>query len=121
MQKRHVLQFNCQKCKNPVRFSIFELDTVGNLVGCSQCSKKYAFQDETLMRQLKKFEALCRQIVESEEILSQTAVGIDVGEHHVKVPFKLLLMRMSSTLDLMIGGELVSIVFRIEPLRDFKA
>ncbi len=118
MQKKHNLQFGCQGCKNPVCFSIFELDNPSSQVVCSQCKKKYAFSDETLKRQLKKFEALCRQLVDSEEILSNTAVGIDIGEHQVKVPYKILLTRLSSTLDLIIGDQPVTISFRIEPLRD---
>lgn len=120
MQSRHKLQFCCQGCQHPVCFSVFDLDQAGSLIQCVECGKKYAFSDETLKRQLKKFEALCHQIVDSEEILSNTAVGIDVGEHHVKVPFKILLTRLSSTLDLMIGNQPVSISFRIEPLRDLK-
>lgn len=118
MQKKQQLQFNCQSCQNPVNFSVFELEDKHSLIQCEKCHKKYAFQDETLKRQLKKFEALCRQIVESEEILSQTAVGIDIGEHHVKVPYKILLTRLNSTLDLMIGDEPVSITFRVEPVKD---
>lgn len=118
MKQRHVLQFSCQGCQNPVSFSVFDLDDNKSLIHCLQCNKKYALNDETLKRQLKKFEALCRQILDSEEILSNTAVGIDVGEHHVKVPFKILLTRLSSTLDLMIGNQPLSIAFRIEPLKD---
>lgn len=118
MQKRHKLEFSCQKCKNPVSFSIFDLDAHNGIIPCSQCEKKYAFQDENLKRQLKKFEALCRQIQDSEEILSNTAVGIDLGEHKVKVPYKLLLTRLSSMLDLIVGGQTISFTFRFEPLKD---
>ena len=121
MQKKPMLHFNCQSCKHPVSFSVFELDNLNCQVNCTQCKKKYVFNDETLKRQLKKFEALCRQVADSEEILSHTAVGIDVGEHHVKIPYKLLLTRLSSTLDLIIGDQPVSISFRIEPLRDLPA
>lgn len=120
MQQRYVLQFNCQACQNPVKFSIFELEGQ-KLICCSECSKKYSLTDDNLKRQLKKFEALCRQIVDSQEILSETAVGIDIGEHHVKVPYKLLLTRFSSTLDLVVGNQPVSISFRIEPLKDLPA
>lgn len=119
MQKKHKLHFSCQSCQHPVYFSIFDLDERDALVHCSQCSKKYAFHDEILKRQLKKFEALCVQLVDSEEILSNTAVGIDIGEHHVKVPYKLLLTRLNSSLELMIGNQPVSIAFRMEPTKDF--
>jgi hypothetical protein len=118
MQKGHLLQFNCQKCKHPIRFSVFALEARDPIISCTQCQKKYALNDETLKRQLRKFEALCRQILESEEILGNTAVGIDVGEHHVKIPYKLLMTRLSSSLDLKMGDEQVSIAFRMEPLKD---
>lgn len=118
MQKGHLLQFKCQSCTQPVHFSIFEIEQQGAPIKCEHCHKKYAFYDETLIRQLKKFEALCRQLIESEEILSNTSVGIDVGEHHVKIPYKILLTRLNSSLDLVIGDQPLSISFRIEPLKD---
>src|SRR5690242_15916590 len=104
MQKGHHLQFDCQGCKKPIRFSVFQLESATPIM-CEQCQKAYQFSDPTLIRQIKKFEALCRQICDSEEILSNTAVGIDVGDRHVKVPFKLLLTRLSSRLDLRIGDQ----------------
>lgn len=116
-QKGHTLQFNCLGCKTPVTFSVFELDQK-ETIPCAGCSKKYSFNDATLVRQMKKFEALCRQIQNSEEILGGASVGVDVGEHHVKVPYKLLLTRLTSSLDLDIGGHKVSIFFRIEPIKE---
>lgn len=120
MQKGHLLQFNCQSCQQSIHFSIFELDNRETPICCQSCEKKYAF-DETLKRQLKKFAGLCHQLVESEEILSQTSIAIDVCSHHVKVPFKLLLTRLNSTLDLIVGNEPLAITFRLEPLKDLPA
>lgn len=117
MQKGNTLYFKCLSCECPVSFSIFDLEDGGLLV-CSECKKHYLFHDETLVRQIKKFEALCRQIRDSEEILGNVCVGVDVGEHHVKVPYKLLLTRLSSSLDLQMEGKTVSIAFRIEPIKD---
>ncbi len=119
MQKGKNLQFDCQKCKNSVNFSLFDLENSNAFLTCSHCNKKYIFQDATLLRQLKKFEALCKQIWDSEEILGSTSVGIDVGETHVKVPYKLLLTRFNSSLDLIIGDKPISIVFRFEPTLDY--
>jgi hypothetical protein len=118
MQKGHLLQFACPACQGPVEFSVFELDGIECQTACKECSKKYCFDDDVLKRQLKKFVTLCSHLADSEEILSNTAVGIDVGEHHVKVPFKLLLTRFNSCLELVIGDKPVSIYFRIEPLKD---
>jgi hypothetical protein len=117
MARGNTLEFDCQKCRQPVRFSLFELDHHQDLT-CSHCWERYVLDDENLLRQLKQFEALCRQIQNSEEILSHTSVGVDVGEHQVKIPFKLLLTRLSSCLDLKVGDSSQVISFRFEPLAD---
>lgn len=111
------LEFKCLSCNAPIPFSIFDLQT-DKLLECSCCQKKYSFSEPNLVRQLKKFDALCRQIKESEEILGTANVGVDVGEHHVKVPYKLLLTRLSSSLDLKLGDKTISILFRMEPTKD---
>lgn len=118
MQKGHTLQLSCQHCNNPIFFSVFDLSALQHVLTCSKCQKKYSFKDETLVRQLKKFENLCRQIHESEEILGTTSVGVNVGDRHIAVPFKLLLTRLSSSLDLMLGETPCKITFRIEPAED---
>ncbi|KAF3363170.1 hypothetical protein PHSC3_000357 [Chlamydiales bacterium STE3] len=120
MQRGHNLEFQCQKCQEEVIFSIFEIEH-NQHISCSHCSKKYSLHDENLIRQLKKFEALCYQIKDSEEILGNTSVGVDVGETKVKIPFKLLLTRLSSCLELKLGNEPVTITFRLEPLKDSPA
>ncbi|CCB87318.1 MULTISPECIES: hypothetical protein [Parachlamydia] len=118
MQKGNLLQFNCKECGHSITFSVFELEKRDAPLPCQKCHQKYALQDNVLKKQLKLFADLCQQLIISEEILSHTAVGIDIGEHHVKIPYKLLLTRLNSTLDLLIDGEPLSIKFLIEPLKE---
>lgn len=118
MTKHHHLEFRCCKCGQPVTFSVFHIARRREPVSCTHCGQNYAFQDPDLCRQIRKFCALCHQIRESEEILSSTAVAIDIGEHHVQFPYKLLLTRLNSQFDLLIGNERVTLTFRVEPLRD---
>lgn len=120
MQKGHVLEFACQECQEPVEFSIFQFNQGATLLSCQHCGKKYSFADEVLMRQIKKFGNLCKQIHDSEEILGSSSIGINVGDRKVEIPFKLLLTRLSSKLDLQMGEKMVSIVFRMEPARDIE-
>lgn len=117
MQKGHNLQFCCQSCQNIIPFSVFELEKQCQ-IRCGSCGLSYNFGDEGLKRQLTKFENLCRQIQASEEILSNTSVGIFIGNKEIKIPYKLLLSRLNSTLDLMIGERPLTITFRIEPTLD---
>lgn len=118
MQKGSFLEFSCQNCKEPVCFSVFELNKEGFRAICDSCQQIYELGDDTLKRQLQKFSALCKQLIESEEILSNTSVGIDIGEHHVKIPYKILLTRLNPVLDLVIGDQPITIRFRIEPVKD---
>lgn len=121
MQDGHKLQFHCQECEAPIQFSVLDSEQFNKVVACEACSCKYAFQDETLLRHLKQFEALCQQIYASEEILGRTAIAIDVGTHHVQVPFNILLTRLSSVIELNINGAKTVIYFRVEPLKDIPA
>ncbi|MDR3624883.1 MAG: hypothetical protein P4L16_07085 [Chlamydiales bacterium] len=119
MQKGPHLTFNCVVCSHPVVFSVWSEEEFPYFLSCCSCEKKYGFSQE-ITRQLKKFEALCLQIHHSEEILGNTQVAIDVGPHHIKVPYRLLLTRLSSVMDLTIGDKKIEIAFRTEPLNDCK-
>ncbi len=118
MQKGHRLEFSCQCCQQPLQFSIFEIDKVSDGLVCTECGLIYDFSDEGLRDQIRKFENLCHQISLSQDILSNTAIGITVGDKEVKIPYKILLTRLNSVLDLRIGDRPLSIKFRIEPLED---
>lgn len=118
MQKGHRLEFACTSCKEPVKFSIFQLENDEHMLKCSHCQKQYVIGDETLVRQIKKFETLCYTIADSEEILGNTSVGVDLGDRHVKIPYKILLTRLSSCIELQLGDQKVAIFFRIEPSKD---
>lgn len=115
-EKNQSLQFKCVSCESDIVFSLFNLNDE-KPIACTECKKKYLFNDPNLIRQVKKFAALCAQIRDSEEILGHANIGIDVGEHHVKVPYKLLLSRLNSSLDLNIEGKNLSIQFRTEPTK----
>lgn len=115
----HRLHFACEGCEGEVHFSAFGGRDLQKPLICKGCGKKYLFCDETLVRQLRHFEALCHQIHESQEILGSSSIAIDLGEHHhVKVPFDILLTRLSSIIELEINGKKTVISFRLEPLKD---
>lgn len=118
MQKGHLLEFECIACRKPVSFSVTTTDM--KPIECEHCKKKYAFTDPVLIRQLKKFQDLCKQIHESEEILGMTHVGIDVNGQSIRVPYRILLTRLNSSLDLTLGDQPLSIRFRIEPSKDLE-
>lgn len=117
MQKGQDLTFKCQSCRMPINFSVLDLKKQQNTLECS-CGRCYAFSDITLRRQIEKFEALCRQISDSEEILSNTSVGVHVAGQEVKIPYRILLTRLNSRLDLQMDNEKISLEFSMEPRKD---
>lgn len=118
MEQGHRLQFECEKCWGPVLFSVLDKENFKKEVVCAECGKKYVFDDESLVRHLELFEALCRQIYKSQEILGKSAVAIDIGDKCVKVPFNLLLTRLTSLIELNMNGKRFNITFRLEPLME---
>jgi hypothetical protein len=114
------LEFGCveENCDALVRFSV--LDTTGkNPIKCGKCKREYTFSGE-LLGKLRLFEKLLRTLHESESILSTTNVVVDVHGYDVRIPFRLLLCRLNTELNLQIGGKEVHIRFRISPLNDIK-
>ena len=117
MQVGYQLHFNCLDCSEEVRFSVLGGKDTSAQIVCSSCLKRYAF-DEGILLQLQKFESLCRQIHESRDILGDTQVAVNVDDREVKIPYKLLLTRLSSVLQLQMAGRSVDIHFRLEPVKD---
>lgn len=112
------LEFNCKECGQGVSFSVLDSESLSKTLTCEKCKKKYLLGTQ-IVSQLKQFEALCKQIQLSKSIFGQAAIAIDVGPHQVKIPFQLLLTRLSSVLELNVGGENISISFRVDTLKDF--
>lgn len=119
MQKGSKLTFPCLACQNQVAFSLWQLHKEQEGVTCSHCGALYAFHDPDLQRQLQKFDALCRQLVESEEILANTSVGVTLHGEEVLIPYRILLTRFHSVLQLRMGDLTVPITFRLEPKQDY--
>jgi hypothetical protein len=106
-------EFTCPKCHSTARFSLHDAKGEEFYCTCSGCSTAFGFPKE-LSAKIELFAGLCKQIKKSETILSEAAVAVDVGPHQVKVPFKLLLTRLRSTLDLMINNQKLTISYRTE-------
>ena len=116
MKEESNLEFKCTECNHPVYFSVLNDQQLSKSITCEKCDKKSLLGTQ-ILSQLKQFEALCKQIQQSKEIFGQSAVAIDVGPHQVKIPFQLLLTRLSSVLELNIGKEKTNIAFRVDTLK----
>lgn len=112
-----ILEFNCCDCDAEIPFSLADAAEKTTVIECPQCLKKYGFGSSPLQKKLKLFIALCSTIRDCEEILGDANVAVDVGPNKVKVPFKLLLTRLRSTIDLKIGDKTICVSYRTEPMQ----
>ena len=117
LQVGETLEFNCIKngCNQAIRFSIFDISKENFIIKCSNCENEYKFNSD-LIDKIIKFEKLCQAVMDAEDILGSTNVAIDVGGHNVKVPFRLLMTRLNTQLDLNINDKQIQIKFRLMPL-----
>ena len=118
MQLGNNLEFRCIKdgCGALVKFSVFDISR-NHSIRCPACGKEYVLGEELTVK-LDKFERLCRAVNEAEDILSDTNVGINVYSHQVRIPFRLLLTRLNTQLNLTVGGKDIQIRFRVSPSKD---
>ena len=112
------IEFECVKddCTEVVGFSLREVEK-GSKIVCSACKKEYHL-DRSLVDKLKSFEQLVQAVKSSRDILGNTSVGVTVDKRTVKIPYRLLLTRMTTMLDLKIGDQSLTFRFRVEPLKE---
>lgn len=119
MKKGHRLSFGCIACETPIEFSVLHLEEKMSPVTCSCCHKSYCFSD-ALAHQMKLFEGLCYHIYEARDLLGKSCVAIDLQDRQIKVPFNILLTRLTSELELEIEGKKIALIFRVDPISDVK-
>ena len=108
---------HCTQCESLVSIPYRPTAKLPWIVRCSGCGKQFGIESGTIAKQIKLFVGLCQQLKASEEILSNAAIDVTVCSTEVKIPFKLLLTRLKSTLDLDVDGKKISISSRTEPLK----
>lgn len=112
------IEFECIKdgCKEVIQFSLRQAEKDQHLI-CSACKNEYRL-DQALVGKLKSFETLVQAVKSAKDILGNTSVGVTVNKHTVKIPYRLLLTRMTTMLDLKIGDQVLNLRFRVEPLKE---
>ena len=111
------MHIQCTHCNDNVDIPFEPTARLPWISCCPKCGKQFGIEEESIARQIGLFSNLCEQIKASEEILSNASIAVSVGSTEVKVPFKLLLTRLKSTLDLEIDGQKLSVSKRAEPLK----
>jgi hypothetical protein len=111
------IQVHCTHCNSLVSIPYHPTKKLPWIAKCPGCGKQFGIESPVIVRQVRLFVDLCRQIKESEEILANAAIAVTVGSTEVKIPFRLLLTRLKTSLSLSIEGKEVLVSSRIEPLK----
>ena len=100
-----MFEFDClnEDCDQVVRFSLEEV--LGDKeFPCPGCGRVYSFSPE-MRGKFELLDQLIRALRRARPILGRTRVVIDVEGHQVKIPYYLLLTRLTSELALDLEGE----------------
>lgn len=111
------IEMQCTQCDSLVSIPYRAAAKLPWIARCSGCGKRFGIESSTIAKHIKLFIGLCQQLKASEEILANAAIAITVGSTEVKIPFRLLLTRLKSTLDLNVDGKRIFITSRTEPLK----
>jgi len=116
--KGQKIEFKCvsKDCEGTIVFLVSQIKK-NSVLKCDKCGNEYKF-DRDLISKLEMFDHLVRAVSDAKSILGDTNVAIDFEGHNLKVPYRLLLTRLSTSLKLDIGGQTVDFSFRVEPLKD---
>ncbi len=111
------VDFACinNECQNRIVFNLLtHLENKNKQVVCSKCHSSYELDNE-LLGKLKKLRTLINTIKDSKDILSECNVGVATPNGEVKIPYLLLLTRMTTMISIELNGQKVDFNFRIEP------
>ncbi len=105
------------ECGGEVKFNLAEISDKDFQIVCPKCHRAYSF-DETLRAKLEKMVSLMTAIRDSQEILGDSAVSVNVAGGEVRIPYALLLTRLNTVITLDFGGKKVDFRFRAEPMAE---
>ena len=110
------LDFRCQSenCTGVVNFTLADVIDPDFQAVCPVCHRAYAL-DDTLRDKLKRMLELIIAIRNSEDILGDSVVSVNVAGGDVRVPYALLLTRLNTLITLEIAGNKTDFHLWVEP------
>ena len=110
------IDFQCieEGCEGVVQFDLIEVASSDFQAVCPKCHSPYEFEDE-LRDKLQRMLKLILAIRESEDILGNCNVAVNVPSGEVKIPYALLLTRLNTMITLEFGDKKVDFHLWVEP------
>jgi hypothetical protein len=115
-----LVDFACPEadCGATIRFDLLELQEGGGSLSCENCRSLYAF-DQPFLDKLEKLRLLILAVRDAEDILGDCTVAVaPANGEEVRVPYRLLLTRLNTSITLDCSGHSIDFNFRVEPLSD---
>lgn len=110
------LDFCCQtaECSGVVKFDLSEAVDPEFQAVCPVCHRAYAL-DDTMRSKLQRMLELIVAIRNSEDILGDSVVSVNVAGGEVRIPYALLLSRLNTIITLEINGTKTDFHLWVEP------
>ena len=114
--KKAVIEFKCSNddCQSPVHFSLAEISDSDFQVVCKECHRPYEL-DESLRNKLARMLKLVSVIRESEDLLGDAMISVNVANGSVQIPYAMMLTRLNTVISLDFGDRKTDFHLRVEP------
>lgn len=112
-----MVDFDCltADCGKTITFNLMALRERAGQVTCAHCHTPYQF-DGDFLRKLEKLRVLVAAVQDAGDILGDCNVVINVPAGEVRIPYRLMLTRMTTLITLQVGERRIDFNFRVEPL-----
>lgn len=113
------VSFGCIEadCDGDIRFNIMDMVKQNGVVQCPCCHRIYQF-DEQFQDKLQRLRKMVLAVRQAEDLLDSTNIGVTTLMGEVKLPYRLLLTRMTTVFSVEVEGKKVDFFFRTEPLNE---
>ena len=110
------ISFNCfdDNCTGVINCTLSEIGDAKFQAVCPECHRAYAL-DETMRSKLQRMLELVIAIRNSEDILGDSVVSVNVAGGEVRIPYALLLSRLNTIITLEINGTKTDFHLWVEP------
>ena len=110
------LDFCCQSqdCSGIVKFDLADVTDPDFQAVCPECHRAYAL-DDNMRGKLQRMLDLVIAIRNSEDILGDSVVSVNVAGGEVRIPYALLLSRLNTIITLEINGTKTDFHLWVEP------
>lgn len=110
------LDFCCQSqdCSGIVKFDLADVTDPDFQAVCPECHRAYAL-DDNMRGKLQRMLDLVIAIRNSEDILGDSVVSVNIAGGEVRIPYALLLSRLNTIITLEINGNKTDFHLWVEP------